>query len=53
MKFESVEHAHHYAAGQNIQIMLYKNKVLDITDFKYKHPGNLFKNKNKINIEEK
>ena len=40
MKFESIEHAHHYAAGQNIEIMLYKNKVLDITDFKYKHPGN-------------
>jgi cytochrome b involved in lipid metabolism len=39
MIFETVEHARHYASGQNIEIMIYKNKVVDVSDFKYKHPG--------------
>ncbi len=39
MKFESLEHAQHYASGLEIEIMFYKNKVIDITDFKHKHPG--------------
>lgn len=43
MIFESAEHAHHYAAGQNIEIMLYKNKVIDVSEFKYKHPGKYLK----------
>jgi 4-hydroxysphinganine ceramide fatty acyl 2-hydroxylase len=39
MKFESVEHALHYAAGLDMQILVYKNKVVDVTEFKEKHPG--------------
>lgn len=39
MKFESVEHAYHYASGQKIDVMIYKNKVIDVSEFKYKHPG--------------
>jgi 4-hydroxysphinganine ceramide fatty acyl 2-hydroxylase len=39
MKFESVEHALHYAAGNDVQIVIYQNKVIDVTEFKEKHPG--------------
>jgi 4-hydroxysphinganine ceramide fatty acyl 2-hydroxylase len=39
MKFESVEHALHYAAGIDVQMLIYKNKVIDVTEFKHKHPG--------------
>ena len=42
MKFESVEHALHYAAGNELEIVIYKNKVVDVTEFKDKHPGNIF-----------
>ena len=50
MIFESAEHAHHYAAGQNIEIMLYKNKVIDVSEFKFKHPGNYLKYKIKTKL---
>jgi len=39
MKFESLTHVHHYAAGMNMDVVVYKNKVIDVTEFKYKHPG--------------
>lgn len=39
MLFESVEHAYHYASGQQIDIMVYQNKVIDVSEFKLKHPG--------------
>lgn len=39
MKFESIEHAYHYASGQQIDVMIYKNKVIDVSEFKFKHPG--------------
>ena len=39
MKFESLTHVHHYAAGMNIDVVIYKNKVIDVTDFKQIHPG--------------
>jgi 4-hydroxysphinganine ceramide fatty acyl 2-hydroxylase len=39
MKFESVEHALHYTAGLDMQMLIYKNKVIDVTEFKEKHPG--------------
>lgn len=41
MIFESIEHAMHYAAGNKLEIVLYGNKVVDVTDFKQKHPGGL------------
>lgn len=44
MKFESVEHAYHYASGQQLDVMIYKNKVIDVSEFKYKHPGNILIN---------
>jgi hypothetical protein len=44
MIFESIEHAQHYASGLNIQILLYDKMVIDVTDFKDKHPGNIIKN---------
>jgi len=39
MKFESLTHVQHYAKGMNIEVVVYRNKVIDITDFKKKHPG--------------
>jgi cytochrome b involved in lipid metabolism len=42
MKFESVEHVHHYAAGNDLEIVIYQNKVIDVTEFKDKHPGTFF-----------
>jgi len=39
MKFESIEHALHYAAGSKIEILIYSGKVVDVTEFKEKHPG--------------
>jgi cytochrome b involved in lipid metabolism len=39
MKFESAEHAYHYATSQQIEVMIYKNKVIDVSEFKQKHPG--------------
>lgn len=44
MIFESVEHAHHYASALEIDIMIYKNKVIDVSDFKNKHPGKIYMN---------
>ena len=39
MKFESLTHVLHYAAGMKIDVVVYKNKVVDVTEFKEKHPG--------------
>lgn len=39
MIFESIEHAQHYAAGNNIEIVIYEDKVIEVTEFKEKHPG--------------
>jgi hypothetical protein len=39
MIFESSEHVRHYAAGLGIEIVFYENKVIDVTEFKLKHPG--------------
>ena len=39
MKFESIEHAKHYASTQSLDIMFYQNKIIDVTEFKLKHPG--------------
>jgi hypothetical protein len=39
MIFESIEHAKHYAAGNQIEIVIYENKIIDVTEFKDKHPG--------------
>lgn len=41
MIFESIEHAQHYAAGNKLEIVIYDNKVIDVTEFKDKHPGKL------------
>jgi len=41
MIFESIEHARHYAAGNKVEIVIYQNKVIDVTEFKDKHPGNI------------
>lgn len=40
MIFESLEHAKHYAAGTQTEIVFYEDKVIDVTEFKAKHPGN-------------
>lgn len=42
MIFESVEHALHYAAGNKVEIVIYQNKVVDVTEFKEKHPGRIY-----------
>jgi hypothetical protein len=42
MKFESVEHAQYYAKGNDVEIVIYQNKVIDVTEFKDKHPGKAF-----------
>jgi 4-hydroxysphinganine ceramide fatty acyl 2-hydroxylase len=34
-----VEHALHYASGNQLEILIYKNKIVDVTEFKDKHPG--------------
>lgn len=39
MIFESTEHALHFASGTGIEIVFYENKVIDVTEFKIKHPG--------------
>jgi 4-hydroxysphinganine ceramide fatty acyl 2-hydroxylase len=39
MIFESIEHALHYAAGNKFEVVIYGNKVVDVTEFKMKHPG--------------
>lgn len=39
MIFESIEHALYYAAGNKIEIVIYQDKVIDVTEFKEKHPG--------------
>ncbi len=39
MKFESLSHVLHYAEGMNIDVIIYKNKVVDVTEFKEQHPG--------------
>lgn len=39
MIFESVEHAMHYASGLKIEVVFYEHMVIDVTDFKDKHPG--------------
>ena len=41
MIFESIEHAQHYAAGNNIEVVFYENKVIEVTEFKEKHPGGI------------
>jgi len=41
MIFESIEHAQHYAAGNKVEIVIYDNKVIDVTEFKDKHPGKI------------
>jgi len=41
MKFESLTHVLHYASGMNIDVLVYKNKVVDVTEFKQKHPGGM------------
>jgi hypothetical protein len=42
MIFESIEHAQHYAAGNKLEIVIYDNKVIDVTEFKEKHPGIIY-----------
>jgi 4-hydroxysphinganine ceramide fatty acyl 2-hydroxylase len=39
MKFESLTHVLHYATGMNMEVLIYKNKVVDVSEFKFKHPG--------------
>ena len=39
MKFESLTHAQHFAAGMSMDVVIHKNKVIDVTEFKMKHPG--------------
>ncbi len=39
MIFESVEHALYYGAGNQFEIVIYEEKVIDVTEFKEKHPG--------------
>ena len=41
MKFDSLTHALHYAAGTKTEILFYKNKVIDVSEFKHSHPGNI------------
>ena len=41
MKFESLTHVQHYASGMNIEVVIHKNKVIDVTEFKIKHPGGM------------
>lgn len=41
MIFESVEHAKHYAAGLKMEIVIFEDKVVDVTEFKLKHPGKI------------
>jgi 4-hydroxysphinganine ceramide fatty acyl 2-hydroxylase len=41
MIFESIEHAKHYASGNNIEIVIYEDKVIEVTEFKEKHPGGI------------
>lgn len=39
MIFESSQHALHYAAGLQMEVVFYEDQVIDVTDFKQKHPG--------------
>lgn len=41
MIFESKEHALHFASGTQTEIVFYEDKVIDVTEFKNKHPGKL------------
>lgn len=39
MEFESLNHAIHYAKGNQIEIVVVRGDVLNITKFKHAHPG--------------
>lgn len=39
MEFESITHAIHYAKGNQFEILFVHGDVIDVTKFKYTHPG--------------
>ena len=39
MIFESVTHANHYAKGSKLEIVIIDDQVINVTQFKFSHPG--------------
>ncbi len=40
MKFDSIADARNFAHATGQEIVIYKNKVLEISKYKHTHPGN-------------
>ena len=39
MKFDSLTHARNYASASCQEVVIYKDKLLDISKYKHMHPG--------------